>query len=212
MQAPTPISRDAARALLQTWRSQPDDDIEQHRLRVIDALERRIAAHRGTARQLLEDRLNVLIGACADARARSLAAAESACQTDAARPVGALSGLLQYATALTTTDAERYRSRYPVLDALDDFRDLWSGLNMRRQLRQSLEPATTDAGPLNSGRLTYRALTLMRTLSPGYLQQFLAHIDLLSWMQQLNEAAAPPARQASGNTNSRKRARTGRSK
>jgi len=73
------------------------------------------------------------------------------------------------------------------LPALDDARRLWTELRSRSQLRQSLQQAPSDAGPLNSGVLVHRALALMRTLSPGYLQHFLAYVDALSWLQQMQD-------------------------
>ncbi|MET7141045.1 DUF2894 domain-containing protein [Xanthomonas sp. PPL139] len=88
----------------------------------------------------------------------------------------------------------------PQLPAVEDARRLWTELRSRSQLRQSLQPAPADAGPLNSGVLVHRALTLMRTLSPGYLQHFLSYVDALSWLQQLQEAGALATPQKSGST------------
>ena len=48
-----------------------------------------------------------------------------------------------------------------------------------------------DAGPLNSGMLLHRALQLMRAVSPGYLQHFIAYADTLSSLEQLQQAVAP---------------------
>ncbi|MBO9873860.1 MULTISPECIES: DUF2894 domain-containing protein [Xanthomonas] len=78
----------------------------------------------------------------------------------------------------------------PQLPAVEDARRLWTALRSRSQLRQSLQPAPADAGPLNSGVLVHRALALMRTLSPGYLQHFLSYVDALSWLQQLQDGGA----------------------
>ncbi|WP_371184765.1 DUF2894 domain-containing protein [Xanthomonas sacchari] len=86
----------------------------------------------------------------------------------------------------------------PQLPAVEDARRLWTELRSRSQLRQSLQPAPADAGPLNSGVLVHRALALMRTLSPGYLQHFLSYVDALSWLQQLQEAGALATPQKSG--------------
>nr|WP_236614871.1 DUF2894 domain-containing protein [Xanthomonas sacchari] len=86
----------------------------------------------------------------------------------------------------------------PQLPAVEEARRLWTELRSRSQLRQSLQPAPADAGPLNSGVLVHRALALMRTLSPGYLQHFLSYVDALSWLQQLQEAGALATPQKSG--------------
>ena len=42
----------------------------------------------------------------------------------------------------------------------------------------------------------HRALLLMRELSPGYLRQFLAYADALSWIEDLNGGSAPLAKEA----------------
>ncbi|MNR65590.1 hypothetical protein D3C85_1886980 [compost metagenome] len=42
----------------------------------------------------------------------------------------------------------------------------------------------------------HRALSLMRELSPGYLQQFLSYTDALMWMEQVHAATAPAPKDA----------------
>ncbi|MFC6841903.1 DUF2894 domain-containing protein [Xanthomonas theicola] len=76
---------------------------------------------------------------------------------------------------------------FPQLPALDEARRLWAELHGESRLRQSLQQAPAGAGPLNSGVLVHRSLALMRGLSPGYLQQFLAYVDTLSWLQQMHD-------------------------
>ncbi|WP_017909861.1 DUF2894 domain-containing protein [Xanthomonas sp. SHU 199] len=99
---------------------------------------------------------------------------------------------------LPTAATAAARLTAPQLPAVEDARRLWTELRSRSQLRQSLQPAPADAGPLNSGVLVHRALALMRTLSPGYLQHFLSFVDALSWLQQLQEAGALATPQKSG--------------
>ena len=94
------------------------------------------------------------------------------------------------------TAAQARRDAYPDLPALDYFREVWSGLSADRQVRQSQEQVHKNAGPLNSNQLVHRALTLMRELSPGYLQQFVAYTETLTWMEQVTAAATPPAKDA----------------
>jgi hypothetical protein len=78
----------------------------------------------------------------------------------------------------------------PELPVLDYFRETWSRFSTEKQLRQSLEQVPDNAGPLNSNSLVHRSLSLMRALSPGYLQQFLSYVEALSWMEQLVAPAA----------------------
>ncbi|CTP87930.1 hypothetical protein A6R71_16095 [Xanthomonas translucens pv. arrhenatheri] len=127
--------------------------------------------------------------ACGDSDSDSDAAPTAS--ASARSPLG---DLLQRFASGATHDAHAAANAMPPqpaqLPALDDARRLWTELRSRSQLRQSLQQAPADAGPLNSGVLVHRALALMRSLSPGYLQQFLAYVDALSWLQQLHDAGA----------------------
>ena len=200
-------SGDAARRRLQVWREQQADQLDPARFQLMDALARRALAYQGTARQRLEARLTTLVDAYAEALTQAHVN-DTHTKAEANAPhTGPLHALVEYAAALTASEDET-RARFPELAALDDFKDLWASLHMRQQVRQALTPATTDAGPLNSGRLVHHALTLMRTLSPGYLQQFFSYIDLLAWMEPLTDATRPAAQTPA----SRKRTRTSRTK
>ncbi|WIH04150.1 DUF2894 domain-containing protein [Xanthomonas translucens pv. graminis] len=130
-------------------------------------------------------------GDCAVAGGDADADADAAPTASARSPLG---DLLQRFASGAPHDAHAAANAMPPqpaqLPALDDARRLWTELRSRSQLRQSLQQAPSDAGPLNSGVLVHRALALMRSLSPGYLQHFLAYVDALSWLQQLHDAGA----------------------
>ncbi len=96
---------------------------------------------------------------------------------------------------------------YPKLEMLDYFREIWTKVSTERQLRQSLAQVPGNAGPLNSSSLVHRSLSLMRELSPGYLQQFLSYVDALSWMEQMNGGAALADKDAPRSGSDRKSAR-----
>ncbi|MBK5147600.1 DUF2894 domain-containing protein [Burkholderia sp. R-69608] len=176
------------------------------RFHFIEALDRRAAGHSGEARRLLDERLAKLIEAYAIDLERAESKADDtdakASSGDPAR--GTLAGLIDYianhATAdgdgLTAGSATPRPSSYPELEALDYFRETWSKVRSEKQLRQSLKKAPGNAGPLNSSSLVHRSLSLMRELSPGYLQQFLSYVDALSWMEQMNGGSALPAKDA----------------
>ncbi len=163
-----------------------------HRL---DALERRAASHDGEVRRLLDARLAELIAAYAadlEAAAPSLAARADDAAVDAPAS-DAMSGLIGYIAEQAAlrdqmaTDEATPRAAFPELAALDDFRQLWSAVRVENQTRVSLEQVPTDAGPLNSGALVHRSLTLMRELSPGYLQHFMAYVDALTWLERMSD-------------------------
>lgn len=205
--------------LIDAWREQGADRVDPTRFRFIEALQQRAAEHRGEARRVLDDRLSQLIKAYAgDIETSASHAGNSDSAATSATPRGALGDLLDYATNQAMlqagdpdTDTSTPHDTYPELAALDDFRSLWSKLQTENQIRQSLEQDPTDAGPLNSGRLVHRSLTLMRELSPGYLRQFLSYVDTLSWMEQMTDGGALPAREAPKPVNPRKRSRSSRS-
>jgi len=210
-------ARTQARVVLGAWREQNADRLNPLRFHFIDALERRAASHDGEARRLLDERLSTLIKAYADdleIAASSVDAIDSAA-TPGVPARGALAGLIDYiantaaasGNDLAASDAAPQPVALPALAALDEFRKIWSEVRTDSQVRQSLEQVPANAGPLNSGSLVHRSLTLMRELSPRYLQQFLAYVDTLSWMEQMIDGGALAAKDGPRAVSVRKRAR-----
>ena len=68
---------------------------------------------------------------------------------------------------------------------LEYFRDIWSRISAENQWREFPTHVPENAGPLNTSKLVFRSMDLMRTLSPEYLKQFLTYVDALSWLQQM---------------------------
>jgi len=189
------------RKILDAWRQQNADRLSPWRFHFIEALERRAAGYDGATRQLLDKRLAKLVEAyTADLdNASSRAGDADGVPAPSAPARGALGKLLddianRAATRvddLATTNAAPGTAALPTLEALDEFRNIWSEVRIESQIRQSLEQVPADAGPLNSGSLVHRSLSLMHELSPGYLQHFLSYIDTLSWMEQMSDGGAP---------------------
>ena len=205
-------SRTSARTILDTWREQRADRLDPVRFHFIDAMQRRAADHDGEVRRILDGRLAELIDAYAadlDKAASSADHAESATPRSAPTTLG---GLIEHiagcaASRGDTDDAVARLPALPELDALGEFRKIWSKLRTESQLQQSLEQVPTNAGPLNSGALVHRAIALMRDLSPGYLEQFLSYVDALSWMEQMKHSGAFASADAPPAAGGRKRAR-----
>lgn len=206
-----------ARAILDAWREQGADSLNPLRFHFIEALERRATGHDGEARRLLDERLSKLIEAYAgdlEIAASNVEASDSA-TTPGAPARAALGGLIDHIANTvaargddpSASDATLQPSAFPALEALDEFRKIWSGVRTGSQMRQSLEQVPANAGPLNSGSLVHRSLTLMRELSPGYLQQFLSYVDTLSWMEQMNDGGALGAKEGPRAVSTKKRAR-----
>ena len=80
------------------------------------------------------------------------------------------------------------------LPLLEASRRTWARLRNESQLRRSLDQLDEDSGPLNSGRLVHRALSLMHQCAPGYLEHFVAYADALSSLEALRAAALPEPR------------------
>lgn len=205
-----------ARATLDAWREQGSDRLDPVRFHFIAALERRAAGHSGEARRLLNNRVGELI----EAYAADLESAASSAR-DAAAPVApgeeparsGLAGLNDYrathALAAPAPAAVGRHASYPELEMLEYFRLVWSKVRTQKQLRQSLEQVPGNAGPLNSSSLVHRSLSLMRELSPGYLQQFLSYMDTLSWMEQITGGGTSAEKDSAraGNGTAKKSAR-----
>lgn len=213
----------AVSAALDAWRECQADGFDPIRFHFIDALARRAANHSGAARRILDAKLATLIEAyAADLERAETSIAESgatATLVTADEPArSALAELIEHIVSQMPTEGEQRvvahglptAASYPELAALDHFREIWSKVRTEKQLRQSLEQVPGNAGPLNSSSLVHRSLSLMRELSPGYLKQFLAYVDALSWMEQMNgglPAGKDAPRAASAGKSARGKAR-----
>ncbi|KVP65901.1 DUF2894 domain-containing protein [Burkholderia ubonensis] len=187
------MSRDAtrARAMLDAWRASGADRLDPVRFHRIDALERRAAGHDGDARRLLDARLDALLAGYADDVERAGDANEPRDVAQARPASGALAGLVTH----IARDAQADRAGIdPAL--IDYFRETWSKVRTEKQYRQALDQVPRNAGPLNSSSLVHRSLSLMRDLSPGYLQQFLSYVDALAWLEDLAGGGAQAEKEA----------------
>ncbi|KVR32574.1 hypothetical protein WK13_23505 [Burkholderia ubonensis] len=181
--------------MLDAWRASGADRLDPVRFHRIDALERRAAGHDGDARRLLDARLDALLAGYAGDVERAGARAGNANEPDdvaQARPAsGALAGLV----ARIARDAQADRAGIdPAL--IEYFRETWSKVRTEKQYRQALDQVPRNAGPLNSSSLVHRSLSLMRDLSPGYLQQFLTYVDALAWLEDLAGGGAQAEKEA----------------
>ncbi|WP_088502476.1 DUF2894 domain-containing protein [Burkholderia ubonensis] len=187
------MNRDAtrARAMLDAWRASGADRLDPVRFHRIDALERRAAGHDGDARRLLDARLDALLAGYADDVERAGDANEPRDVAQARPASGALAGLVTH----IARDAQADRAGIdPAL--IDYFRETWSKVRTEKQYRQALDQVPRNAGPLNSSSLVHRSLSLMRDLSPGYLQQFLSYVDALAWLEDLAGGGAQAEKEA----------------
>jgi hypothetical protein len=179
-----------------------DQRFDPVRFRFIEAMARRAAAHGGEARRMLDDKVIALLATYGEDL-------QKAAPADVARPQAAtpergvlaelIDHIAQHAPALgdgptaaghATHSPSSASSPSTELKSIRYFKSTWSKLSADRRLTQSLAKVPENAGPLNSHHLVHRSLTLMRDLSPEYLNRFMSYVDALSWVDQLNGAAA----------------------
>jgi len=169
------------------------------RARFAQALARRAQAHAGGARQRLEERVAALT-------APAPGSGEPPPPAFASSQRGALAALVDHAArekpAPVLGAPTPASSPVPGKPAAPDtrtvqfFKRTWSRLSADQRLAQSRATLPENAGPLNSHHLVHRSLTLMRELSPEYLERFVGYVDALQWLEQANEAAAQEPRPA----------------
>lgn len=184
-----------ATSALDALRERGVDRRDPVRFRVVESLARRAAAHAGAARRALDARVAALV--------ERLAAAndEPAAPPVPRAPRGLLAELVAQAarakSAPVLVPPARARDAglhttpaAPDPRTLQFFQRTWSRLSATQRLAQSRAALPDNAGPLNSQHLVHRSLTLMQSLSPEYLERFVAYVDALQWLEQANEAAA----------------------
>lgn len=165
------------------------------RFRVIEALSRRAEAHEGEVRRLLDARLLALLAACrADLDDAPTTPATAGASPDGTPPRGPLAELVdqlaQHAAAMPDGAAPPPSAPGSPAAAPDQLKTMryfgatWSKLSADRRLQQSRVKLPENAGPLNSHQLVHRALTLMRDVSPAYLNRFMSYVDTLSSLEQ----------------------------
>ncbi|NIJ92935.1 hypothetical protein FHT12_001593 [Xanthomonas campestris] len=186
----------SAHARLQRWRSQGADQLDPVRFHLMETLAARAGTQAEAVRQVLEEKLGRLVDAYAATvkqAARGRVAGNAAQQLQRSA-LGALAEQMAGHAALMEVDSRKTATAdatpFPELPALEDFRRTWTTVRTASQVRQSLQDAPKDAGPLNSSVLVHRCISLMRECSPGYLQHFLGYVDALSWLEQLHNGGA----------------------
>lgn len=176
---------------IDAWRARGADRLDPVRLRFIEALAQRATAHEGEARRLLDERLTHLLAVYEADLAKTAEAKKKT--PPATPPASGLAELLAHVAERTGAAEGNAPSGASDLKSLRYFRSTWSRLSADRRLNQSQAKVPENAGPLNSQHLVHRAITLMRDASPDYLNRLMSYIDTLSWIEQANASAPPPA-------------------
>ncbi len=181
------------RAMLDDWHDAGADRVDPLRFHQLDALARRVPVLQGAVREVVEARLVELVdGYAACVRISRMPVSREV--VSATSPLVELTNELARVAQQRSADSAPQAGEPPAAHVakpamLHEARQVWSAVRLRSQLRQSLEPGNEEAGPLNSERLVQRALMGMRDVSPGYLQHFMAYVDVLSGLQQVVEGS-----------------------
>ena len=72
------------------------------------------------------------------------------------------------------------------------FRQQLGKMNVQKKVTQAIAQAPQNAGPINSHMLVLRSLSLMRDLSPDYLNRFMGYVDTLLFLDMPQTVKATP--------------------
>lgn len=178
------------------------EPVDPVRLHYLQALARRSQAYDGAAKDLLDDKLRQALTQYQAQLAQHPGGARHVRHAGSPAQPGALAELTRQLAPQSTRPAEAAAGgsgarmeAYPELKSVRKHRDTWSKLSVDRQLTQALAQAPENAGPLNSHQLVLRALSVMRSISPDYLNRFMSYADALLWLDQADSqpVAASPA-------------------
>ncbi|WP_133477635.1 DUF2894 domain-containing protein [Cognatilysobacter segetis] len=185
------MKADEVRQRLADWRERGIADVDPLGYARIVALEQRASASSGGVRDLLEARLTALVDAYAsnaDAQPRT-----GPHEATTAPASGGLRGLLAHlATHADRHDATPGAAQAEDGASLEAIRRLSARVRTESQVRQALEEAPQNAGPLNSAHLVHRALLRMCDDAPEYLAAFMGYVDTLARLEAMTPGAAVP--------------------
>ena len=209
----------AAVALLRDRGGEPFDPV---RLHFLEALSGRTRDHEGAVKRLLEDKLTHALAAYEARHAKQLNAASDVQRQESAPQLSALAELTRTLTENLPQNsrANSHENRDGSWDGNWDgndasmgsrselksiryFRDTWSKLSVDKKVAQAIEQGPENAGPLNSHQLVLRSLSVMRDISPDYLNRFMSYADALLWLDQAD--SKPVAKSAADDESGKKR-------
>ena len=181
----------------------PAESFDPVRLRFLEALARRARDSEGTVKHLLEDKLARAMAAYQERVAQHTDAASELQRLESPPQPTALAELTRTLTQHLPINAPASMGGRPELKSIRYFRDTWSKLSVDKQLSQAIAQGPENAGPLNSHQLVLRSLSVMRDISPDYLNRFMSYVDALLWLDQAD--SMPVAKSAPDDEGRKKR-------
>lgn len=173
---------------LDALRARGAERLDPTRWACTEALARRMTRWQGPVRQRLQARLARALASWHDDLDHAGQAASPVLANVAPMPPGA-AALAELVRQWPRHEAEAAGGEamrteaMAELRALRRFRGEWARLRAEQRLAGALAQVPANAGPLHSAGLALRAVQLMRTLSPAYLQHLVVHADALLWLE-----------------------------
>ena len=179
-------------ATLDALRLAGAQQLDPLRWHYLERLQERALAQAPAVQRVLEGRVAL---ALADYQQRMHLAQQQAIETPVApiapaAPAKPTSALAELLLALAQPEPADRAGRPETaggrseLKSVRQFRNTWSKLSADKQLKQALDQAPKNAGPINSHMLVLRSLALMREVSPDYLNRFVSYADTLLCLEQ----------------------------
>ena len=212
------MSDSTAPELLGVLRNQGAHLFDPVAFHYLEALSIRASAHHGSARQRVDSRLLDAIAHYRDRleRAQSEAASGSVAQRALPAARETLADLVRHMAQIELHGphdaAGDFTGQRVELKSVRNFRDTWSRLRINKQVRQALQQAPKNAGPLNSQVVALRSLALMRDIAPDYLNRFMSHVDTLLCLEQGDGMALPAAQKNAAATGGGTKVKAARSR
>ncbi len=178
------------------------DQLDPVRFHFIETLAKRLLQHQGAVKRILDDKLTDALATYRErleqtnttTRITKLARLE---KKDRLSPLAELARhIVQHSPENDETGLADDPGFPPELKAIRNFRDTWSTLSVDKQVRQAIEQAPENAGPLNSHGLVLQSLALMRDISPDYLKRFMSYADSLLWLDQADRKNKPMSKKS----------------
>lgn len=174
--------------------------LDPARFHYLEVLERRLSTQPDAVRQRLTQRLHVAVAdyvqrvasaASSEREAAGARVANTVLASAHAAPLTRLNRYIQERTQAQASHADPEEGgNASDLKSVRGFSEVWIKIAADQQVVQAVHRGPDNAGPLNSHRLMLRSLTLMRSLSPDYLGRFLAQMEALLWLDQVNQQTA----------------------
>ena len=188
------LSETSAENILESWRRDGCHRQDPVRFHYMEVLSQRLQSQQDAVRGVLTEKLGAALNAYREQLALTSEATIQKPRTNTVTTQGtghaSLAELNRYIRSATDvgTDTQVTGETVapPEMKSVRHFKHAWSRMRAQDQVLKAVQQGPENAGPLNSHRLVLRSLSLMRDLSPDYLQRFLSHTESLLWLDHLS--------------------------